>query len=297
MPDKKTILFAHPGGPWYTVARALIGDVAEQCNARIQTVFDGTFRHPALDDTGKQFANADLLIADITGANPGVTYLAGYAHGLRKPVLMIYETLEGVPFDVPLSSLRYSLNLPDDFRKSLQGAITGALAAPDESLKRPTASNPGPTVFISYSHRDKEYLDRLLVHLRPLEMEQRIEVWDDTQITPGQDWQREIEGALRRASVAVLLVSPDYLASEFVVRDELPRLLKSSQDTAIIPVVVSPCGFQRHPSLSALQAVNDFRTPLSGMTEYEQAETYEKIVDAIGRYVADARPPTTGAKK
>jgi hypothetical protein len=72
-------------------------------------------------------------------------------------------------------------------------------------------------VFISYSHKDKRWLSRLLVHLQPLDRDGRIDLWADRRIKPGENWIEEIESALLEARVAVLLVS---LFSSFVVRQK-----------------------------------------------------------------------------
>src|SRR5579863_9414887 len=97
-------------------------------------------------------------------------------------------------------------------------------------------------VFISYSHRDQRWLERLRVHLRPIEKTSTIEVWSDRQIKAGANWIEAIESALARADIALLLVSADFLASEFITSRELPPLLQAARRRAcrILPVVVSP---------------------------------------------------------
>lgn len=88
-------------------------------------------------------------------------------------------------------------------------------------------------VFISYSHRDKPWLDALRVHLVPLQEQGLLDVWDDTRIRPGSPWRADITRALESAKVAVLLVSPDFLVSPFISQEELPRLLRANQDEGL----------------------------------------------------------------
>jgi hypothetical protein len=138
-------------------------------------------------------------------------------------------------------------------------------------------------VFLSYSHENKEEMSRLLVHLKAAKLNKNvIEWWDDTQIKPGENWYEEIKKAIASTSVAVLLISVDYLASEFIIENELPPLLTASEEEGItiLPVILGPCSFN-HTNLAHFQSVNDPSIPLSKMNKHEIDEVWNKVVETL----------------
>ena len=134
-------------------------------------------------------------------------------------------------------------------------------------------------IFISYSHKDKKYLDRLLVYLSPLQKDGLFDLWVDTKLKAGDKWKIEIENALKRARAAILLVSADFLASGFIVDNELPTLLKKAklEGTRIIPVIVNPCRFPRDKNLSIFHPINDPLKPLSALSSAQRDKIYDRI--------------------
>jgi TIR domain len=138
-------------------------------------------------------------------------------------------------------------------------------------------------VFISYSHENTEEVKRLLLHLNAAKLHTKtIEWWIDTQIKPGENWHEEIQKAIASASIAVLLISVDYLASEFIIENELPPLLTASEEegVTILPIILGPCSF-RHTNLARFQAVNDPSLPLSKMNKHEIDEVWNKVVETL----------------
>ena len=113
--------------------------------------------------------------------------------------------------------------------------------------------------------------------------ESTIEVWDDTQIKPGAIWAAEIQSALEKAKVAVLLISADFMASDFIASNELPSLLHAAKEdgATIIPVIVSASIFPRMERLARFQAVNDPSRPLVDMTQGEQEAIFAKIAEQV----------------
>ncbi len=140
-------------------------------------------------------------------------------------------------------------------------------------------------VFISYSHKDAKYLQRLQTHFAHYERMGLVDVWDDTKLPPGTLWQEEIKNVITLTRVAILLVSADFLASQFIAENELPPLLAAAQTegATIIPVILSACAFEAS-ALAQFRAINSPSKPLNSIGLDEK----EKIWATVARIVSNA---------
>jgi hypothetical protein len=141
-------------------------------------------------------------------------------------------------------------------------------------------------VFVSYSHRDKAWLERVQVHLKPPARDGKLDLWDDTRIKTGARWREEIKAALARADVAVLLISADFFASDFIANKELPQLLeaaRSERGLVIAGLHINYSRFDRDEILSEYQTVNTPNEPIEDLSRAQQ----EKIFDALARSIEE----------
>jgi internalin A len=139
---------------------------------------------------------------------------------------------------------------------------------------------PQPSAFISYSHKNKKELAELRKHLKYLEQKNQLNIWDDKSIQPGAKWRQAIETALASAKVAVLLVTAEFLASDFIAKEELPVLLKAAQEgkLTLLSIIVSPCLFDE-TLLAEFQTAND--QPLALMSKGKREEAWTQIAKKI----------------
>ncbi len=136
--------------------------------------------------------------------------------------------------------------------------------------------------FISYSQYDRRSLDELHAHLDHYALSQAVDYWDDTKIPPGAKWREELQKALRNAAIAILLVSPEFLASGFIARNELPPLLKAAEEegVTVLCVILRHCLFL-DSHLKAFQAVNPPSNPLSEMSRGRRDAVWVKVARIV----------------
>jgi len=171
---------------------------------------------------------------------------------------------------------------------------------------------PLSAAFICYAHADntsadpkQRWLDRFLEFIRPMTRQEELNVWSDRQIKIGEDWNTRIRQQLLAAKAIVLLVSPAFLASDYIAQHEMPLLLMQAKERGIpiIQLLVSPCLDEetkfRYPdhktgpnefSLRSLQAAN---APSKTLIEMTEAEQNRVLIEAARTLWAALRPRPT----
>lgn len=285
----KKVFVIQPFGAEFQPAYEMVRQAVLEAGAtpfRVDEVIgDGS----VIEELYKAIESSAAIICDISKSNPNVMYELGYAHALKKPVILISKNLESIPFDVHgVRLLRYdlvSISGGNEFVHELGKTTVEALNNPEAFAQRPRTETRINSVFVSYSHRDQEFLRRLMVHLRPLEKQGVVELWADTKLMAGDSWKEEIERALGRSRIAILLISADFLASDFIIDNELPPLLEKAETkgTRIVPLILKPCRFIRDRKLARFHAINDPQLPLVRMSEADQEAAYDRVAEAVER--------------
>jgi hypothetical protein len=236
----------------------------------------------------REITDASLIIADVSNRNPNVLYELGIAMALNKPTIIIARKGEEFPFDITETrAIIYDRSRINETLVKPLHNLLGQVNSEEliiKEIKEFSKHNAKlKTVFVSYSHVDVLYLERLEVHLKPFEKSGQIELWSDTKIKAGEKWKDRIESSLEKAAIAILLVSADFLASDFIIDNELPPLLKSAEEkgTVILPIILKPCRFARSEHLSKFQAINDPKLPLSKLDDNDREEIFVKLADYI----------------
>jgi serine/threonine protein kinase len=139
-------------------------------------------------------------------------------------------------------------------------------------------------IFFSYSHKDIALRDKLAKQLAHLKHQGLITEWHDRDIEGGRDWAYEVDTHLRTAHIILLLISPDFLASDYCYRVEMTKALKRHEngEAVVIPVILRPAPWMNTP-LSKLQALPQGGKPIIRWSN--QDEAFLDVADGIQKII------------
>src|SRR5712691_1471711 len=127
-------------------------------------------------------------------------------------------------------------------------------------------------VFYSYAHEDETFRNELEKHLSLLRRQGLITAWHDRHILPGIDWAQAIDEHLERASVILLLISADFLASDYCYGIEMQRALQRHQanEARVIPILLRPVDWKDAP-FARLQVLPTNAKPITAWNNQDEA--------------------------
>lgn len=141
-------------------------------------------------------------------------------------------------------------------------------------------------ILFCYAHEDEALLNKLKTHLKPLQLEGLIEGWHDRDISAGMDWEREISNHLNEAQIILLLISPDFMGSDYCYSIEMKRALERYErsEARVIPVILRHVYWNGGP-LGVLQALPTDGKPVTDQEGYHQDRAFYDITRGIHKIV------------
>jgi hypothetical protein len=201
-----------------------------------------------------------------------------------KIISNLLKIVDEIPEDILLQN-NFAWKAQDDISKGKEVPIrTNNSPGTNEGTNYPSGTGNPIKIFISYSHHDEEYREKLEKALSPLKRLKKIEIWDDRQILAGQDWQDQINVNLQKAHIILLLISDNFIASDFCYSNELQNAIEKHQQkkALVIPVIIKPCDFS-DLEFARIQALPNDAKPLS--TWDNQDVAIQNVVQSIKKAI------------
>ena len=141
-------------------------------------------------------------------------------------------------------------------------------------------------VFLSYAHQDQAFRRELEKHLSGLRRQGLISSWSDSDIVPGTEWRSQIMSHLNTAQLILLLISADFLDSDFCYSIEMTHAIERHQanQARVLPIILRPCDWKSAP-FAALQVLPTRGKAVTRWPTHDDA--FEDVVQGIRRAIDD----------
>lgn len=137
-----------------------------------------------------------------------------------------------------------------------------------------------PSVFISYSHKDDSFFKELKTMLKPLEKKHDIKCWSDKELSVGDNWKSRIFEEIDNADMIILIISKEFLASDFILDEEFPQIMQNKAAKKAW-LLLNLCNWEMKDELIQWQAFHDVKSPLSSLEQEEK----DKVLLSISKQI------------
>jgi hypothetical protein len=159
-------------------------------------------------------------------------------------------------------------------------------------------NNESTEIFFSYAHEDEVLRDELAKHLKLLERQGIIKAWHDRNITAGEEWKTAINTNLESAEIILLLVSADFLASDYCYDIEMKRALERHEcnQARVIPIILRPVDWHQSPFSKLVALPTDGKAITTWLNQDEAftniVKGLRKVIDQLKGMLLDSSPVT-----
>src|SRR5579859_3120108 len=148
-------------------------------------------------------------------------------------------------------------------------------------------------IFCCYAREDQDLMKSLRKHLMPLQRRGLITIWSDTDIDAGTAWEDEIKKHLDSAHIILLLISPDFMASDYCYSTEMERALErnATGEARVIPIILRPTAWKGAP-FDKLQVLPSNAKPVTDRRSWQDAdEALNDVTEQITPIVTELLLP------
>ena len=229
-----------------------------------------------------EWSHRDVQVADLLNFTR-IPYVAYWSFGEKLPVI---EKGTKDTDDIGFSLETLAAFVAHQFAKSdllvrNRDNFVAQAAKKDLRVRRPL------NVFISHAREDVDLAETLKKHLTPLRRSKIINLWTDDQIRAGEKWDEQVDNLLKTADIVVLLVSADFLASDYAYSGPMQQLLERQEagKAIVIPVLLRPVDLQYSP-FSTLQTLPSDAKPITSWSN--QDEAFTNVVQGLSQIIENA---------
>jgi hypothetical protein len=222
-------------------------------------------------------------IITLTGyGDPEPDYTSDYEKGIEKMLVDLKGLIEKLE------------ERKEDLSATTQAVLTPTTQeipllyiqnSPEKNATATKAFSP-VEIFYSYSHKDELYREELETHLSLLKRKGVINGWHDRRIVAGNEWKGEIDAHLESAEIILLLISPDFIASDYCYDKEMMRAVERHKEgkARVIPIILRVCDWQDSP-FGRLQALPKDATPIKKWDDPDEA--FANVVEGLKKAIAE----------